>query len=331
MKVFVSGATGFIGERLCLKLADKGYTVHALYRDIDKTLGIQHPNIKLFKGDITDCESVKTAMQGCEQVYHVAAFTDVWAKRVQIIYDLNVLATECILELALNLGVKKLVFTSTAGVMGPSISGMVDERTVRSLDYFMEYELTKAIAEAKVRGYVEKGLECVIVSPTRVYGPGVLNKSNSVTIMIKQFYEGKWRIIPGNGKSIGNYVLVDDVVNGHILAMEKGGSGEKYILGGSNVSYLEFFEEIEKLIGQRRWMIKLPLFMMLAVANLMMLFTKIFGIKPLITPALVRKFNYNWNVSSAKAIKELGYSPTSFEEGAKRTLEWIKERTFNRI
>jgi nucleoside-diphosphate-sugar epimerase len=142
--------------------------------------------------------------------------------------------------------------------------------------------------------------------------------------MIKSFSEEKWRVIPGNGKSVGNYVFIDDVVEGHLLAMEKGIAGEQYILGGENISYIVFFEILRKLNKRNHFMFKLPLFLMLTAANFMMLSTKLFGTKPLITPALVRKFNFHWNVSSEKANKELGYKPVSFEEGAGKTLDWIK-------
>ncbi len=323
MNIFISGATGFIGKKLALRLAGEGHLVHALFRDPVKAKDLHHPNIKLFKGDINDEDSLKNAIKACEQVYHVAAFTEVWAKNKETIYNLNVKATETILNIARAEGVKKLVFTSTAGVLGPSVNGVVDENTSPTLGYFIEYERTKAIAEEKVKEYAKSGPECVIVNPTRVYGPGVLSKSNSVTVMIKSFSEGKWRIIPGNGKSIGNYVFVDDVVDGHILAMEKGISGERYILGGDNISYMQFFQILRELTGKKHLLFKLPLFMMLAVAKGMMFFTVIFGIKPMITQALVRKFNYNWIVSSAKAERELGYRPVSFKKGAEKTLEWI--------
>jgi len=325
MNILITGATGFIGTNLALKLANEDHTVHALYRTKEKAKSIEHENIKLFKGDITDVESLKNAMQNCEQVYHIAAFTEVWAKDNQFIYDLNVTATENVLKLALELDAKKVVFTSTAGVFGPSLNGQITENSERSMDYFLEYERTKDIAEEKVREYVQKGLDVIIVNPTRVYGPGLLSKSNSVTIMIKGFSQGKWRVIPGNGKSIGNYVFVEDVVQGHLFAMEKGKAGERYILGGDNISYLRFFEILRKLTGQKHWMFKLPLFLMLFVSHTMMFLNKVFGIKPLITPPLVRKFNYQWDVSSEKAVKELGYQPLSFEKGAKRTLKWIEQ------
>lgn len=325
MNIFVSGATGFIGTKLAIKLAEMGHLVHALYRNPDKLKSLQHPNIKPFKGDVLDVNSLSKAMEGCEQVYHIAAFTEVWAESEQLIYDLNVKATENVLELALKFKVKKMVFTSTAGVLGPSENfEFVYEYSKRTTDFFLEYERTKAIAEDKVKEFVKKGVNCVIVNPTRVYGPGLLSKSNSVTMMIKSYSEGKWRIIPGNGKSIGNYVFIDDVLKGHLLAMENGIPGERYILGGVNLSYLDFFKILSQLTGKKRLMIKLPLFMMLNVAHIMMLMSKLFGTKPLITPQLVRKFNFNWIVSSEKAIVDLGYLPLIFEEGAKLTMEWIK-------
>ncbi|MBN1182491.1 MAG: SDR family oxidoreductase [Bacteroidales bacterium] len=324
MNVFVTGATGFIGIHLVKYLAASGYIVHALYRNTNKSGPLANiENIKLFKGDITEPQSLEKAMQGCEQVYHVAAFADVWAKDPSIIYKLNVEATEKIFEIALKKGIKKVVFTSTAGIYGPSLNGEITETTTRSLDFFVEYERTKFIAEEKAREYVKKGLDIVIINPTRVYGPGLLSKSNSVTLMIKKFNEGKWRIIPGNGKSIGNYVFVQDVVQGHLLAMEKGKTGENYILGGTNASYIEFFQTLRELTGRKHRLYKLPLFIMLFSAQLMMIITKLTGKPPLITPPLIRKFNYQWDVSSKKAETELGYKITTLSEGMQKVLDWV--------
>lgn len=324
MNIFLTGSTGFIGTNLALKLANDGNRVHALYRSEEKAIDIQHENIKLFKGDITDVESIKAAMQDCQKVYHIAAFTDVWTKNPELIYELNVNATENVLKTALDLGIEKVVFTSTAGVFGPSVNGTVNESSERAVDYFLEYERTKAIAEKMATKFVQKGLDVVIVNPTRVYGPGKLTKSNSVTIMIKSYIKGRWRVIPGDGKSIGNYVFIDDVINGHLLAMKLGKPGERYILGGLNISYIVFFNTLKKISEQKHFMFKLPLVIMLAVSHFMMLLTKLFGIKPMITPALVRKFNYHWNVSSKKAEKELGYQITNFKKGAEKTISWLR-------
>jgi NAD+-dependent farnesol dehydrogenase len=325
MSILITGSTGFIGANLAMALANQGHKVHALYRSEKKAEALQHKNIVLCKGDILDKDSLKKAMAGCSQVYHIAAFTDVWTKYPSLIHDLNVTGTLNVYDTALELGAKDIVFTSTAGVLGPSLNEVVNENTEHAMGYFLEYERTKALAEEKTKAYVTKGLNIRIVNPTRVYGPGLLSKSNSVTIMIHSYAKGKWRLIPGNGKSIGNYVFVASVVQGHILAMEKGKTGERYLLGGDNVSYLDFFKTLKKLTGRSHMMVKVPLPVMLAMAYSAMFINKVLGVKPFITPALVRKFNYDWEISSEKAVKELGFPIVSIEQGMQKTLDWIKK------
>lgn len=324
MKILITGATGFIGAKLTLKLAEDGHIVHALYRSKEKTKTIEHPNVRLFKGDITDYPSVENAASSCQAVFHMAAYAKVWAKETATFERINVQGTVNVLDAAQKVGVRKIVFTSTAGVFGPSKSVRVTENTQREIDYFSEYEITKAQAEEKIREYIGNGLEIVVVNPTRVYGPGIMSDSNGVTRMIKLYSEGKFRWIPGNGESIGNYVYVDDVVKGHILALKKGNSGQRYILGGYNVSFNKFFEQLANTTGQKFRMIKLPLPLMLGVAYLFRLRTKLFGIPPLITPPWVKRYLHNWEMSSQKAFDELGYRITPLDKGFLKTLEWLK-------
>jgi len=325
VKIFISGATGFIGSRLAMRLADEGNTVHALYRSQSKTKEIKHPNINLFKGDILDRPSLDAAISGCQQVYHTAAFAKVWDPDPSRIYRLNIEGAMNVINSGITAGVKKFVCTSTAGVYGPSgINATVDELSKKPEKYFIDYESSKAILEDVLRTISKSGTSVVIVNPTRVYGPGQLSQSNGVTRMIKRYTEGRWRIIPGNGKSIGNYVHVEDVVSGHILAMNKGVSGENYILGGSNISYNELFAELAILSGKNYQMIHIPLSFMLGLSHLMLGFAKISGKEPLITPPLVKKFVHHWNVSSDKACKELGYQPMSINSGLISTLNWFK-------
>lgn len=324
MNVFITGSTGFIGTNLVLKLAEAGNTVHALYRSEEKRKRLIHSNIKSFNGDILNIESLKKGMKGCQYVYHTAAFTDVWEQRKNHIYNLNVKGTKNVLDTALHLGVKKIIFTSTAGVFGPSFKNKIQEQSQNKMNYFLEYEKTKAEAEELIKSYSNKNIDVTIVNPTRVYGPGIFSKSNSVTKIIKSYIKGNWRIIPGDGKSIGNYVFIDDVVNGHILAMKNGKNGEQYLLGGSDLSYIDFFSILKNISGKDQFMFKIPLFVMLLLSHSILFSTKVFNTPPLITPQLVKKYNYNWRVSSQKAINELGYRITPFEKGAIKTIKWIK-------
>ena len=247
MKIFVSGSTGFIGSRLCLRLAEEGHSVHALYRSSQKTKIIEHHNITLFRGDILDRNSLMAAMEGCQQVYHTAAFASVWEKDHGKIYRLNIEGTMNVISAAVQSGVEKFVVTSTAGVFGTSSGEMqVDENSVPD-KFFVDYEISKFILEKILSTFTLTGLHIVIVNPTRVYGPGPLTESNGVTRMVERYTKGKWRFIPGNGKSYGNYVFIGDVVEGHLLAMERGKAGERYILGGENATYNTFFSLLARI------------------------------------------------------------------------------------
>lgn len=320
MKIFVTGATGFIGSHLVMRLASEGNLIHAIYRTLSKTTAKYHENIKWFNADLMDIEGLEKAMQGCEQIYHVAALASAWENKPGDFIKYNVQGTVNILTLAWKSGIKNIVFTSTAGVFGPSFNEPITEESVSKLKHFTNYESSKAECEKIITNWIKKGLRIIIVNPTRVYGPGILNESNSVTKMIKKYLDGKWHIIPGNGKSIGNYVYVEDVVNGLILAMKMGKAGERYILGGENVSYNYLFDTIIQISNKRYSLFKLPLFVMLGFAYFLILLNKIFGVRPTITPAHIRKFNYNWIVSSQKAKDELGYTITNLNDGLLKTI-----------
>ena len=325
MKVFVTGATGFIGSRLALRLAEDGLVVHALYRDTAKTSAISHPNLVWFKGDILDPDSLVAAVEGCSGIYHTAAFAKVWHKDTSVIYRLNIEGTMNVIMAGIQAGVKRVVCTSTAGVLGPSGSdSAVDENSLQPESFFTDYEASKSILEKTLNIIQKAGIEIVIVNPTRVYGPGVLSDSNGVTRMMQKYIAGKWHVIPGNGNSIGNYVYVEDVVTGHKLAMEKGRTGERYVLGGENLTYDELFRIMAEVSGKKYWMFHFPVPVMEFVAGMMLLVAKVSGIPPLIIPGLVRKYYHNWNVSSAKAKTELNYQPVGFQTGAAFTIEWLK-------
>jgi NAD+-dependent farnesol dehydrogenase len=325
MKIFVTGATGFIGSRLALRLANEGHQVHALYRDERKVSIIQHSNIKLFKGDILDYNSLIPAIEGCTQIYHAAAFAKVWDRDSSTVYRQNIEGTVNVIRAGIHSGVKKIVCTSTAGVLGNSQPGSsVDEFTPRPLKYFNDYESSKAILEEVLKTLSDNGAEIVMVNPTRVYGPGVLGDSNGTTRMIKSYIQGKWHVIPGDGNNIGNYVFVEDVVTGHLLAMEKGKPGERYVLGGENISYNTLFKQLVELTGKKYFLVHLPLSLLVMVSGIVLFFAKVSGLPPFIVPGIVRKLQRNTEVSSAKAEKELGYKPVDFKTGAALTIDWLK-------
>lgn len=327
MKILVTGATGYIGQKLAFELANQGNTVHALVRDTRKaeTL-LSHPEIKLFAGNILDQKSIAAAMQGCGQVYHLAALASVWHKNPDAFYKINVEGLKNVLECCLNLKIKNVLFTSTAGVAGDSKDGQpVAELTNPNPKLETLYEKSKVSAEILIKEFNKKGIRGIIVNPSRVYGPGLLTESNGFTRLLKMYISGKWKIKPGDGNSIGNYVYIDDVVNGLVLAMEKARPGERYLLGGINISYNAFFTLVNQLTGVKRKLIPFPLPLMLLLSQIQLFMAKVFGKQPLITPPFVRKYNKHWIVSSAKAEKELGYTITPLAEGIKKTISWLSK------
>lgn len=321
MKVFITGATGFIGERLARHLAEQGVEVRALARNPEKARMIEHENVTIIQGDLTDIESLRMGMAGCEQVYHLAGFIDIWHKDKSTFHRINVEGTRNVLQAASDARVEKLVFTSTAGTLGHSQDQPVSEATGDSSRATTSYETTKAQAEELVRSW-ESDLERVIVNPTRVYGPGQLNSSNIATKLIDWYSRGKWRFVPGTGRQTGNYAFIEDVIRGHILAMERGRHGERYILGGENVSYRQFFEVVAEVTGKRYPLVGMPLPVMQAFARLQMAMT-VFGRPPAITPGFVRKYNYDWHLDISKAQQELGYKITPLRTGVGITLDWL--------
>lgn len=321
MKVFLTGGTGFIGAHLINALLAKGDEVHTLARSPEKAKAIEKPGVKIFKGDILNSESILKAMEGCQQVYHLAGNASIYEKDPSRYFTINVDGTKNLMDAALKLGVEKMVFTSSAGVIGPSVGGVVTEEKVREIDFFNEYESSKAKAEDLVRSYVsEKNIDAVIVLPTRVYGPYLFGEPASVSLLIKKYIAGNWKIIPGDGTKVGNYVHVDNVVDGHILAMEKGNKGESYILGGVNHSYNEFFEILKDVSGLDYKLFKTPIAAQMIFARLNKFFSLLMGKKPALTTKWVRRGNYHWEVDPTKSVEKLGVKIISLKEGIEKTI-----------
>ncbi len=212
--------------------------------------------------------------------------------------------------------------------MGPSRRGEVRrEDQPRAVDtFYTEYEESKTAAEREIPAYVAQGLPVVIVNPTRVFGPGYLTEGNALTMLIDDYDHGRFPLLPNLGRNVANYVLVHDVVQGHLLAMERGQPGERYVLGGDNLSLREFLALIDEVSGKRHW--KIPIFRvsMLGYAYAMKLRARLLGIYPRITPGWVRMFLVDWAYSTRKAEEELGYRPTPLKEAVRLTYQWLQSR-----
>lgn len=328
MNCFLTGANGFIGLKLAETLTAEGHSIRCLVRSPEKFSLLSHlSGATAVTGDLDDFSALQEGVAGCDTVFHLAAYAKPWSRDKSIPYRVNVTGTENLLRASLGAGVKRFVFVSSAAVIGPS-PGIepIDEEFPRTVPWFNEYEGTKAEAEKLVRSYNREAHETVIVNPPRVYGPGPVNESNALTKMMRLYNRGRWRILPGDGSCVGSYVLVDDVVRGIILAAKHGRPGQRYALGGENLTFRQFFETLAEVTGKRRMLIPFPVWLMAAIARVMEWQAPLTGWPPLLTAAWVKKYLNHWSLSSARAEKELGYRITPFREGAALTLEWLKER-----
>lgn len=321
--VLVTGISGFLGTAMAQALAERGFQVTGLSRR-RPLLPEGVAGIRWVEGSILDKELLERSLEGVEYVFHMAAYAKPWAADPEVYERINVEGSRRVMEACLKAGVQKVIYTSTAGVMNPSGStGVTDEKCERTIPYSTLYESSKAKAEKRVLEYAAKGPEVVVVNPSRVFGMGAPSESNGVTKMIRLYLQGKFRILPGRGTSIGNYVHIDDVVKGHLLALEKGKNGTRYILGGENVSYREFFSLLAEVSGRKRMLFPLPVPLMMFLSYLMLMHARLTGRLPLITPPWIQKYNYHWALSSDLARNELGYDPMSLREGLRKTIAEI--------
>jgi len=324
MKIFITGATGYIGHSLSIKLAELGNTVHALVRNPQSAYIPQHPNIHLFTGDIGDRSSIARAIKGCEQVFHVAGFTKLWARDKKLFYEINVNGTKNVLDEAYENGVKKLVYTSSCAVFGPSYKDPLCEKDPRIISFGNDYDLSKYICECLVKEYAHRGLFAIIVNPSKVYGPGIITHSNPITQIIMRCLKKQFVFLPDYKDVLANYAFIDDVVSGHLSAMQRGTSGERYILGGENFSYNAVFSILKEEIEDAK-LVKISSALMKGIGWIELIKNKLTGIEPAFTPSIIGRFTKNAAFSSKKAINQLDYCITPFRVGIHHTITNLKK------
>jgi len=327
MKILVTGATGYIGQQLVKVLAERQNIVHILVRDIHSPNIPKHANIKVFKGDITEPGTIDSAIAGCERVFHAASYTRLKAKDSSVFFKVNVEGTRNMLEASLKHGVKRLVYTSSGAVFGPSLKTPLCENDPRIVSFESDYDLTKHLAENLVRDFAHKGLYSVIVNPSRVFGPGLDSYSNAINRFISWILFKKFVVVPAIGRVESNYSFIDDVINGHLLAMEKGLAGERYIIGGENLSFNELVQTVISESGKKNNLIKVPIVIMKIGGGLKNIVAKLIGHETDFTPKMISRLVRNRTLSSTKATLQLGYQITPFKEGIHQTIHYLKQQS----
>ena len=325
MKVLLTGATGYIGHKLALKLAEQNHEVHALVRDVNSNRLPNHKYIIPFKGDICDLDSIMKAIEGCQKVFHTAAFTNMRCNKVEPFYKTNVIGTRNIMEASYQAGVDKVIYTSTLAVFGPALPHIpITEEQPRLTSYDNDYELTKTMSEEEVLKYVKKGLNCSILNVSKVYGPGPNTFSSGVNTIVERIMKDTFLYVPDRLNVEANYVFIDDVVNAELLAAKKAKPGEKYIIGGENIDYNGLFHTIKELSNSKIPVVKVNYHMVKGFVRLISNVSRLFGKEPLVTPTLLDFLFTNRSASSQKAISNLNYQITPLNTGLKNTINYLK-------
>jgi nucleoside-diphosphate-sugar epimerase len=324
MKIFITGGTGFIGRALIKTLLEQDHEVRALTRRPHKLNHIRHPAFVPIQGDLSDVSLLRRAMDDCRQVYHLAALARAWSRHADEFDRSNIEGTRNILEASLQAGVDRVVHTSTVMAIGPTDGFIADESTPIPLRHLSHYQRTKAMALEQVARSAQKGLPVVTVSPSLVYGPGTSERHVSFNRLLHSFLTGKPVVIPGDGTQSLNCVYLEDVVKGHLLAMQRGRIGERYILGGENISLRELVKMINDISGTHRKLLHIPFWVAKFAGLLDEARARIIGGTPLLTWKSVEIYRHSWTYSSEKAVREIGYKPRTLQEGLEQTLRWLR-------
>lgn len=317
MKYFITGATGFIGGKLALRLVSDGHTVNAVVRNPNKAVELKSAGVNIFKGDITDTTSLAEPMQGVDGVFHVAAWYKVGVKDKSQAYNINVNGTRNVLEMMRDLGIKKGVYTSTLAINSDTRGRIVDETYRHTGSHLSEYDRTKSLAHWDVAiPFIQDGLPLVIVMPGLVYGPGDTSAAGET---LKQYLQRKLPIIPS--RTAYNWAHVDDIVTGHILAMEKGRAGESYIIGGPVHTLTDALKIAEEITGVKGPRLKMPPSALKASSAFMGLLDKFLPVPDLYSAEMLRATaGVTYLGDNSKARRELGYEPRPLQEGLGETL-----------
>ncbi|HUU28005.1 MAG TPA: NAD-dependent epimerase/dehydratase family protein [archaeon] len=327
MKLFITGATGFFGSNLTdYLLRNTGHSLVLLVRDRRRrNLPAESERVRIVKGDLHNLAMIKEGLAGCDAVIHAAAHVSTWARDPKIFDRVNVQGALNMLSEAGAAGIQKIIYISSFLALGYSKGDPLTEAdSFKRNTFFNDYERTKYLANLKVMELAAKGLPLTILYPTVMYGPGPRTAGNLVVNLLLDYMRGKLQFRLGDGTQRWNYVFVEDVVRGALLALELGKSGDRYILGGENVSALKFFDTVEKVTGVRqpRLAIPFPMARLFGAAEEAAAFLT--GRIPQTTRGVVDIFQKDWIYDSALAKKNLGFESLSLEEGLVRTVEWIR-------
>lgn len=327
MKALVTGATGFIGSAVARALVQAGTEVRALVRPETDRRALAGLGVEPVLGDLCDAASLRPALTGCRHVYHVAAHYALWARDPSVFYRVNVDGTKALMEAAQDVGIERIVYTSTIGAIGlPEGGGVGTEETPVSLSQMAgDYKRSKFLAEQTVMNMAKAGLPVVIVNPSAPVGVGDIKPTPTGQIVV-DFMKGRMVAYIETGL---NLIDVEDVAVGHLHAMERGRVGERYILGCRNLMLKEVFEILSALTGVKAPKLKLPRGLVLPLARLnTWMADYVTHQAPSIPLEGVRMARYLMHYDCSKAVRELGLPQTPVEAALEKAVKWFRERGY---
>jgi len=323
MRALVTGGTGFIGSSIVRELLRANFEVRALVRRGSDTRNLDGLDIERVIGDITDPESLARCVRGCTHVFHAAALYSFWVTQPGLIEQVNVDGTRNVLEAALEAGVERVVYTSSVAALAVPQKGIpVDESTpVDPKEIIGAYKKSKYAAEQVALGFAKKGLPVVIVNPSFPVGPRDI-KPTPTGETILDFVNHR---LPAYVDTGINVVDVEDVAQGHLLAAEKGRIGERYILGGKNMSMKEFLGILAEITGIAAPRVRLPYGPLLALSYVNAGWCRITKTTPRMTPDTIRMSRHYMYYDPTKAIEELGLPQTPPEVALQKAVNWFRK------
>jgi dihydroflavonol-4-reductase len=323
MLVFVTGATGFVGSHVAQVLAEQGADLRLLVRSSSNPRNIQGLKAERVVGDLRDPTSLEKVMAGCDVLFHVAADYRLWIRDPEQMYRANVDGTRAILQAARNNRVRRVVYTSSVATMGFTSDGQsADENSPVSLDSMIgHYKRSKFMAEEVALKAGKSGMDVVVVNPTTPVGEQDIKPTPTGRIIV-DFLKKKFPAYVDTGL---NLVDVKECARGHVAALERGRSGERYILGGENLTLKQILDKLAAITGLPSPKVKLPYAVALASGLVDTVVTGLLlGREPRVTLDAVRMGRKKMFVSSAKAGRELGWKTVPVEGALRRAVEWFQ-------
>jgi dihydroflavonol-4-reductase len=324
MKALVTGATGFVGAAVARALSAAGWQVRALARAGSNRGNLLQLAVEVVEGDLADVASLQRALDGCTALFHVAADYRLGARDPSQLYRTNVEGTRNILSAARSVAVPRVVYTSSVATIGiPADGSPGDERTPVALSNMIgHYKRSKYLAEEVAHDAAVMGMSVVIVNPSTPVGPGDI-KPTPTGQLVLDAARGQMPAYVDTGLNI---VHVDDVAAGHLLAHERGKVGERYILGGEDMTLQTMLAQIARLVGRKPPRIRLPYAAVLPMAYLAEGFAALSGRSGRLTLEGVRMSRKRMFFSSTKAVRELGYRWRPPLEAFADAVQWFRER-----